>query len=118
MSEVERVRLVSKTSSARSCVSFVYPNLEMCNFSLLTTDVHFHIECVRELRINVFSTPIRVISLILGNFRVHEETKHQDFSYLLVILFRFEAKCKPSLKLNLSMNPDPQLSRTSISVTS
>ncbi len=62
---------------------------------------------------------------MFGNFCVHAQIKNQDFSYLLftigkklntklsrvgfphIVLFRFKAEYKPSLELNLDMDPNP-----------
>jgi len=67
---------------------------------------------------------IKNILIILGTFCIHDQMKDHDFSYLLVIsvknvniklfsvvlphivLFRFEAKYKLGLKLNLDIDPD------------
>jgi len=65
---------------------------------------------------------------MFGTFCVHDQIKDQDFSYLLVtlrkkvninlflvvfpriFLFRFEAKYKPYLNLDLDMDANPQFS--------
>jgi hypothetical protein len=64
-------------------------------------------------------------SLIFETFCVKKQINDEDLSYLLftlankgniklffivfprIVLFRFEAKCKPGLNLNLDIDPDP-----------
>jgi 3-deoxy-D-arabino-heptulosonate 7-phosphate (DAHP) synthase len=71
---------------------------------------------------------LSILAIIFGTFCVHDYINDQDFTYLLVtlrkkvnrklflvvfcyiIIFRFEAKYKPGLKLNLDMDTDPKLS--------